>query len=90
VGDVAGAARSRPLLDRRIAQVAITVNGEACPAALSQSAQFPFVQRIFELSGGTATELPGVLQRDTVPEVLDEAIAFLIAVRTALDAEVLA
>jgi hypothetical protein len=66
--------------------VAITVNGEACPPAISQSPQFAFAQRIFELTGGTATQMPGVRQYDTVREVVLGAIVFLEDVLKDLDA----
>lgn len=62
---------------KRIAQVAITINGECCPLASSQSPTFAFVQRLFELKDGPATLIPGVQQFDDVNSIYAAAIAWL-------------
>jgi hypothetical protein len=71
-------------------QVAFTVNGVCCPRVMSASPQFPFVQRIFELAGGPAAELPGVVQLPDIASVFKEAHRFLDDVEDQLAAQIAA
>jgi hypothetical protein len=74
----------------QIAQIAMTVNGLACPRELSSSPQFPFVQRVFELANGPAKELPGTQQAEDIAGIFRAAHEWLDEVEDKLATQIAA
>ncbi len=65
----------------------MTINGGACPKELSASPQFNFVQRLFELEGGPATKMPGVVQLPDLASIFRAAHEWLDVVEDKLAAQ---